>query len=235
LRAQIREKRRDVLPRLRAAVASARRQRAERLRACKRYARDRQREVKRAGLKLEAELRKRVAAAKLRAQQVAKHCNARAATSGTEQLEQALAALEAERAQIAALRARAGALRSTRGRKGGARAAELRAESDDAVRAELGNERVLLALWDRLRGKIRATEHMSRAEAFFEHLHNHPELLDEERARKERAWEREAGELLESASEAPGGTAAQPDELRDCLAMLNRCELHCERGTAVPF
>jgi hypothetical protein len=46
------------------------------------------------------------------------------------------------------------------------------AESDDAVLADIPEE--LRPLWQRVKGGIRATRHMSRSEAFMQYVHDHP-------------------------------------------------------------
>lgn len=231
LRRQARERRAAVLPRLRAAIATAKRNRAARVRACRSEMVKRRRAVKRAAEQAARELERRIASTRKRATAAAAACKVRAVKEGTAEIERELSKLEAEKAAIAALGRRARGLRSERGRAGGRRAAELRAESDDAVRHELGDDPVLLALWERLKSKVKGTARMSRAEAFFEHLHNHPELVDEQRARQEQRYEQQAEELL---AKARAPVPAEVDELRDCLSMLTECEQHCDRAPAPP-
>jgi len=231
LRRQAKERRAVVLPRLRAAVRDAKRARVARLRACKSEMLKRRRRVKRAADQAARELERRIEKARKQASAAAAACKTRAAKQGTAEIERALGELGTEREAIAALGRKARGLRSEHGAKGGRRAAELRAESDDAVRHELGDDRALLALWERLRGKIKGTRRTSRAEVFFDYLHNHPELVDEERARQEQRYEREAAELL---SKAAAPLPTDSDELRDCLAMLGECERHCARAPAAP-
>jgi hypothetical protein len=60
-----------------------------------------------------------------------------------------------------------------KGRAGGRRAAELRAESDDAVEQSIDPS--LLPLWRRIRHHIKATARRTRTEAFLEWVHDHPE------------------------------------------------------------
>lgn len=233
LRREVRGRRATVLPRLRAAVANAKRARTMRVRACRSEMLKRRRAVKRAADKAARDLARRIERARKRATSAAAACKMRAVKQGTADIERELSALQEEQQAIAALGRKARGLRSEHGRAGGRRAAELRAESDDAVRNELGGDPVLLALWERLRAKIKGTKRTSRAEAFFDYLHNHPELVDEQRAKAERDYERQAEGLL---AKARAPLPVESDELRDCLSMLGECERHCDRApAAAPF
>jgi len=125
---------------------------------------------------------------------------------------------------------------SERGRKGGRRAAELRAESDDEVIRNLGEDKLLIALFKKHRAKIKATKHRSRTEAFLEFVHDHPEELDELRAKKEREWEREAERIFRERQPGENGNSCW-DDLGKCqreLAELKAAEKFLKEAD-VPF
>lgn len=221
LRAEIRDKRRTVIPALRAAVKQARKARVERLAQCKKDCKEAQRKARKAAIEARRKLEKHIRTAQKRASEVCASCKV-VDDKAVDSLQKSVDALNVEVAEIAALRKRAGSLRSEKGRKGGLRSAELRSESDSQVIANLGDDREMIALFKKIKGKIKAGKRMSRTEAFFEYLHNHPEALEEFRAGREHRWEREAEKLF-AEREAPPCL----DELKQCrreLAELQAAE-----------
>lgn len=221
LRAEIQEKRRTVIPRLRAAVKQARKARLDRLRQCKQDCKTARRKARKAAVEARRKLEQHIKRAAKRAAEVCSSCKVIDEKS-IDTLQKSVDALNVEVAEIAALRKRVGSLRSEKGRKGGLKSAELRSESDSQVIANLGDDREMIALFKKIRGKIKAGKRMSRTEAFFEYLHNHPEALEEFRAGREHRWEREAEKLF-AEREAPPCL----DELKDCrreLAELQAAE-----------
>jgi hypothetical protein len=57
------------------------------------------------------------------------------------------------------------------------RGSERRGESDDEVRGNVPPE--LVGLWERVKGRIRGTDRMTRTEAFLQYAHDHPnEVLE---------------------------------------------------------
>jgi hypothetical protein len=204
LRRDARERQREVLPRLRAAVRAAKAAKKTRLAKCKAECVAHRARVKAQAAKARELLRERIKLAKEAARSACSSCRVDVGAESLDELNQSLAAVEAERKAIAELRSRAGVLRSDRGRAGGLRAAELRAESDDAVRRDLDDPE-LVAVWESVRPCVRATPRMSRTEAFLELIHREPELLDEHRARAERQWAAEAEQALGALAVAPQG------------------------------
>lgn len=194
LRAAARERQQTVVPRLKEAVKLARRRKRARLAECRDECHARKRALRDDARRARDELRARIKAAREAARNACKVCKTTATDEGLQAIDNALGAVQAEREQIAELRRRAARLKSKRGQAGGQRSAEVRAESDDQVRRDL-DDPLMVAVWDRHKGKVHATPHMSRTEAFLELVHSHPELLDEERSRQEAQWEREAEEL----------------------------------------
>lgn len=213
LRADI-QARRQLLPELRAAIRTAKRRQRGRLPACRRIAASRRRKLAAAAKTAQRQLAARIARAKAQAKRTAQLCRTRTAPG---ELDRALAQLETERKTIKELQLRAGR-RSERGRKGGQRAAELRAESDDQVRRDVADDPLLVAVWEKLKGKIKASRHMSRTEAFLHYVHNHPQALDEVRAAHENRWAREAEETLSALEQSRPGNCC--DELERARAAL---------------
>lgn len=221
LRSQIREKRREVLPKLRATVKWAKRQRAERLKQCRKDCKDAERKAKKAQTIARKKLEQYIKRAKKKASEVCRSCKVIDEKS-VDALQSAVEALNKEMKEIQELRRKAGALKSERGRAGGRRAAELRTESDSQVIHNLGDNEELIALFKKVRKKIKATPRMTRTEAFFQFLHDNPEALDEFRAARERKWETEAERLFAERKPPPC-----TDELAACrreLAELKSAE-----------
>jgi hypothetical protein len=212
-RAQLREQaraRRALLPQLRAAVRSGAQRKKLRLKECQQLVRTRRVRLERAARAAHRQLDVRIAAAKAKAAALGRICKTKTAPA---ELDRALAALEQERQQIAELRIAVARVRSDKGKKGGLRAGELRAESDDQVRRDIADDRLLVAAWDRVKGKIKATPRMSRTEAFLQHIHDHPEVLDEVRSKQEHKWAAEAESAFKALEQTNG---------RDCCAELER-------------
>lgn len=231
LRSAIREKRKEVIPKLRIAVKQAKQQRAARLRKCKADCKQAERRARKAATVARKKLELYIRRAKQKASEVCKSCKV-IDDKAIDALQKSVEQLNTEMAEVKRLRAQAGALRSERGRAGGRRSAELRSESDSQVIHNLGDDEEMIALFKKVRGKIKATPYMSRTEAFFEWLHNNPEALDEFRSVRERKWEKEA-ERLYAEREPPSCS----DELADCRRELNELKA-AERFLAdedVPF
>ncbi len=104
--------------------------------------------------------------------------------------------------------------RSRRASAAAQRSAERRAESDEAVRRELGDDWAALRVWETVKHRIRATERSTRTEVFQQYLHDHPEALDEARNGAMDEWANE-DEDLES-YEDRCGWAAVIDEIKLC-------------------
>lgn len=233
LRAKVREKRREVLPRLRERVKQARKAQRQRLKQCKADCKAAERKAKKAATVARKKLEQHIKRAKKRAGAICKSCKVVDEKSVTE-LKNAVEALNKEMAEVEQLQKQAGALRSERGRKGGLAAAEKRQESDSQVIHNLGDNEELIALFKKIRRKIKGSKHRSRTEAFFEYVHDNPSVLDEFRAGRERKWEKEAEKMF-AEREAPPCL----DELADCRRALAEYEA-AERFVAesqpeVPF
>jgi hypothetical protein len=94
-----------------------------------------------------------------------------------DKVRRARAELQAERAYQRDLRRIEQANRAARLEVRRPSRAERRGESDDEVRSNIAPE--LIRLWERVKGRIRGTDRMSRTEAFLHYAHEHPnEVLD---------------------------------------------------------
>lgn len=215
-----------MIPKLRKAVQGARRHKRERLKGVKEKCQQRRAQLREQAQAARLRLREKIAATKARAQDTCRLMKARATEEELDAIEAALGALAAEREEIAKLRYQASRMKSARGAAGGRRAAELRAESDDFVRAELGDDAALVALWDRVKRKIKATPYMSRIEAFYQHVHDNPADLDEMQAVLEQQWEAEAERMFRERAEQPPIGALGDEELTGYLAELASIEQH---------
>lgn len=233
LQSQIREKRRVVLPKLRTAVKQAKKARTARLKQCRRDCKEAQRKAKKAATEARKKLEQYIKRAQKKAGEVCSSCKVVDAKN-IDKLQAAIAELESERKGIEEIRRKVAGMKSERGRKGGLRAAELRSESDSQVIHNLGDNEELIALFKKVRAKIKPTKHMTRTEAFFQFLHDTPEALDEFRAKRERKWEREA-ERMFAEREAPPCL----DDLEACrreLAEYKAAERFvAEQNPDVPF
>lgn len=227
LRERAKRRQAETLPKLRAALQAARAHKRARLVECREHCHARRLAIRDDARRARAELSARIKAARDAARNACKVCKVTARDEGLQAIDDALAAVQHEREQIAELRRRAARLKSKRGSAGGRRSAELRAESDDAVRRDLDDDPILLAVWERQKGRVRATPHMSRTEAFLELLHREPELLDEERSRLEAQWEREAEAAYKGlAKRQPRSTDAELDKWARELDEADRLLAH---------
>lgn len=161
-------------------------------------------------------------------------CVARARADTREKIERTGAALQTEREAERKMKGRAASLKSERGRAGGRRAAELRGESDDAVRFELKDDPDLIALFNRIRHKIKATPGRSRIEAFHEFVADNPGELAAVKAEAERRYEAEAERAFrERATSEEEAEAELDDEMLAEIREINREESF--PGPPVPF
>lgn len=234
LRALARERYDTSIPRLKGAVKDARAHKRATLTKIRQNCKNRRAELVRDADKARAQLRARIKAARVKAQKVCKACKVSATERELDHIDKAIAKLHEEREAISELRARANRMKSEHGRAGGIRAAELRAESDDLVRNNLGDDPTLLAVWERRKHKTRATKGMSRTEAFLHYVHDHPQELYEQMARDEDRWQREADALL-GQMKPPAGFKADRD-FDDYMARLDAADQMYESAPgAVPF
>jgi hypothetical protein len=116
--------------------------------------------------------------------------------------------LRAERRAAEALRrevARADALIARRKRQSERHTRERRAESDDAVRAELVHEPHLIPVWEKVKRGIRGNAKMSRAEAFAHWAHDNPgevwAIVGREAEKQVRKLEREQRAMARAAQQ----------------------------------
>jgi len=236
LKREIRERRKSVIPKLKAAIKKSKADKKKRVAKCKRdCAAALRRERTRAAAarrKLESHIRR----ARQKARSVCTSCKV-VNDKGVEDISKALEALERERQEIIALRLRAAGMKSERGRAGGRKAAEMRSESDHAVIVNLGEDKELIALFKKLRGRIKPTRYQSRTEAFLQHVHDHPEDLEELRAKAEHKYEKEAERLFrERQPDANGnGCWTDLDKCRRELAELQSAEKFLSEAEGVPF
>jgi hypothetical protein len=214
LQREIKERRRDVIPRLKAAIRNAQKARKQRLRKCKADCATAIRQQKKRAREARKKLEKHIRKAQTKAQAVCASCKV-VDEKGVEQVSQALAALTAERDAINKLRTQA-SLKSERGRAGGSKSAELRSESDSAVIHNLEGDKELIDIFKKLRGKIKGSKYQSRTEAFLQYVHDHPEALDELRSAAEHKYAKEAERMFRE---------RQPDENgNSCWNDLTKCQ-----------
>jgi len=219
LKREIRERRRDVIPKLKAAIGSAKKARAARLRTCKADCRAAIRKQRKLAIQARRKLEQHIKKAKAKAKNVCNSCKV-VDTKGVEQISKAIEALEAERKEIDKLRTQASYLKSERGRAGGRKAAEQRSESDSAVIHNLEGDKDLIDLFKKLRGKIKGSKYQSRTEAFLQYVHDHPEALDELSAKKEIQYAKEAERMFRE---------RQPDQNGNgCWTDLTKCQRELE-------
>jgi len=233
LKSEIREKRRHVLPKLRKAVKDATSDRTKRIRACKADCKKLLRKAKQRATVARRKLEIVIKRAQAKAREACSSCKV-LDEKGLDAIQKSLEALDKERKEIIALRSQAASLISERGRAGGRRAAEIRAESDEEVIRNLDEDKELIALFKSMRMKIKKTPRRSRTEAFLEFVHDHPEALDELRAKAQLKYEKEA-ERMFAEREPPPCT----DELSECqreLAELKAAEKFLtEAEKNIPF
>lgn len=219
LKREIKQRRKSVIPKLKARIKQAQREKKKRVRQCKTDCRAAlSRERKRAAM-ARRKLLQHIRKAKARAQAVCKSCDL-VASKGVQAVTQALDALEAERKEIKALQVRAASMKSERGRAGGRKSAERRAESDHEVIVNLGEDKDMIALFKKLRPKIKPSKYQSRTEAFLQYVHDHPEALEELRAKKEHEYEREAERLFQERQPDANGNG--------CWTDLGKCQRELE-------
>jgi hypothetical protein len=165
LRAQIRD--------AKALRRSAIRQAKERCRVERLAARARAREMRRRALEqLREALRRERAAAR-----EACAADLGAARAIADKVQRARAELEAERKYQRELRRIERANRARKLEEKRASGSERRQESDDEVAGNIPPE--FSGLWNRVKGRIRGTDRMTRTESFMEYAHNHPaEVLE---------------------------------------------------------
>ena len=197
LRSEARERQKATVPKLRAQVRARKVAKKKRIAKCRADCKRRRDRVQVDAVTARAQLRERIKQAKVTARAACGVCKVTATEKELDKLDRALGAVQVEREAIADLRRRASLMVDPRGRAGGRRAAELRSESDDEVRNNIGDDPDLAALWESIdRRKFQKTKYMSRTEAFLDHVHNHPEELDELRNRQQVQYDREAEEML---------------------------------------
>lgn len=201
LRAEIRQRKKEVLPRLREAVTRAKKKRKQRVKDCEKFCVQARRDSKKRADELKKRFSQILKRVHKKADIACKACKTAASTEGLKQVQDALEALEKETKEVKAMVSKADRMKSARGRKGGLRSAEVRAESDDEVIFNLGENQELVGLFKKIRKKIKKSPKRSRTEAFFEYVKDHPEELDEFRAKKEREYEREAIKMYQDLTE----------------------------------
>lgn len=228
LKRAARKRHKEVVPRLRKSVKDARTHRTLRLKKVRAHCKVMMRKHRETAARQRDELRARIAKAKAKAQEICKRAKASASESELDKLDRAIAALLTEREAIADLRARARRLKDPRGRAGGKAAADRQRDSDDFVRAELEDDPVKLALFDRVRGKIKAGPRRTRIEAFFEWMHDHPDQVDAEQEKLHHKWALDAERMFDRLAKAPPADAMKEGRLRKWLAELNTAHDHLE-------
>lgn len=201
LRAEIKQRKREVLPRLRTAVTRAKQKRKQRIKDCEKFCLQKKKESQQRSVALKKRFSALLKRLHKKADIACKACKTAASDEGYKRVQEALEALDKETQELKAMRSKADRMKSARGRKGGLKAAEVRAESDDEVIFNLGENQELIGLFKKIRRKIKKSPKRSRTEAFFEYVSDHPEELDEFRAKKEREYEKEAVKLYQDLTE----------------------------------
>jgi hypothetical protein len=235
LRAEINQRRKAVLPKLKAAVKLAQSDRKKRLRSCQVDCKAATKKARQRATVAKRKLEQAIKRARKRAAETCKSCKV-IDTRGLDEISRSLEALDKERQEIDRLRAQASMMISERGRKGGRRAAELRSESDDEVVRNLGEDKPLIELFKKHRAKIKASKHRSRTEAFLEFVHDHPEELDELRSKREIEWGQKAEKMFRERQPDENGNSCW-DDLEKCrreLAELKAAEKFLSEAE-VPF
>lgn len=223
LRQRARERQREILPRLKEKIRSTKIERRAQVRRCAGSCKQRRARLQRAERDAREQLKKRIAKLREKLKASCSTCRVHAKDQELEQLDSVLGELAAERETIRELRRRAGSLRSSRGRAGGLRAAELRSESDDEVKRNVADDALLAATWERLKHKIKGSPLRSRTEAFLEHVHDHPEALEETQRGLEAKYDEQAAALLGAIARVPKGKAGV-DDLSAYLRELERAD-----------
>lgn len=218
LRAEIKDRQREVLPRLKAAVDSAKKAKTKRILDCQKQCKIEQKKVKDRAVQAKKKLAEHIKRAKARARSACGACRVTATQKSLDELDRAVKELNKEYEKIKAMQTKAAGMKSERGRKGGQRAAELRAESDERVIYELGDNKDLIDLFKKVRRKIKKTPQRSRIEAFWEYVHDHPQDLDEIQAKNQLKYEKE----IEKMYEERAGVKGMELELDQCQRELRR-------------
>lgn len=233
LKAEIKNRRRVVLTALKEALKRSKTARKKRLKVARSVCRKARAETERRAVLARRELEKAIRRAQAEAKKTCSICKV-VDKKGLEEISARLEAISAERDKINKLRAQASSLISERGRAGGRRAAEKRAESDEQVIVNLAEDQNMIELFKKVRGKIKASPHRTRTEAFFEFVHDNPSELDELIATKENAWEREAERMFKERQpdEPDNSNWNEIDKLQAEVEQLKRVEAHL---ADVPF
>lgn len=233
LRREARERQKETVPKLRAVVRARKAAKRKRLAKCRADCKRKRAKVQRDAVRARELLRERIKKTKQVAREACGMCKVSATDRGLDELDRALGKVQAEREAIAELRRRAAQLTDPRGRAGGRRAAELRAESDDEVRRNVEDDPDLGALWEAIdKRQFKRSPHRSRTEAFLEHVHDHPEELDELRAKQEAQYDREAEELFAKWPRDAAVGKMTDAQLAEVVADLDRADALAEE---VPF
>lgn len=199
LRTEARRRERTLLPKLRAKLKAAKEHKAKRLKRCQDDCRKRRAKVRDQAAEARRKLRERLAAAKQQARDFCSVCKVSASGAELDRIDAALGALQEERATIQRLRSRASGMVDERGSAAGKRSAEIRAELQDEVARNVGDDPELAALWEAQTDKyrrFRPTSRTTMTERFLEWVEAHPEALDELRNELQQRWEVEAEILL---------------------------------------
>jgi hypothetical protein len=76
----------------------------------------------------------------------------------------------------------------------------------------------MIALFKKIRAKIKKTPKRTRTEAFLEYVHDHPQELDELRSKKQLQYEKEAEKMW-----------TERAEVKDAELELDQCHRELER------
>lgn len=230
IRREIKERRKEVYPQLQKALKLAKARKKKRLKACETESKARTKKARAQAAKARRLLDAHIKRARAAAQKAFTVCKTTETTQGLDNIERALKAIQKESDEISKLRTKAASMISEKGRAGGKRAAELKAESDDAVIFNLEDDAAMIALFKKVRGKIKKTKNLSRTEAFLEYVSDNPSELDELRAKQELKWEREAEKMWEE-RKAPDVL----EDLESCKVELMRLKKAQRLVKEVPF
>ncbi len=238
LKAAARERQRETVPRLRKAARELKAARAKRRKFCTTQCQRRRKKVQAQAVRAREQLRARIAKLKQRAREACNACKVNAHDEDLDKLDRVLDQLATEREAIRELRAEARGLTSSRGRAGGKRAAELRAEARDAVRRDVADDPVLLALWEKHGTKIKAKPRSTLTETFLEWVHDHPEVIAELQAEQERQYAEEAEAMLATLQKP--GRGADDEDLERWARELDQADRWLDKDapkgmSAVPF
>jgi uncharacterized membrane protein len=133
LRREIKERRKEVWPKLQKALKTAKANKRKRLKECEKECSARKKKARAQAAKARRLLDAHIKRARAAALKACTACKTTETTQGLDNIEKALKAIQKESDEISRLRTKAASMISEKGRAGGRRAAELRAESDDAV------------------------------------------------------------------------------------------------------